>query len=425
MSYRLLTAESASGTPKNDYIELAQQTINEQFYNASNVFTIQEETFFASGLYQNVDVRINGLVNPTTAQNIEDDFKKLTFQNLEHAVGLGRLYKFNDNFWLTTNVDKIKTLASTVIIRRCNNVLRWQDVLGGIYEVPCVLDYLIKENRDYSTAGSAIVVPSGMVECLVQFNTFSNKIKPNQRFLFGNPDNWIAYRVEGGGINNFNNIKTEDNTSAGFIKLSLAVDYVNIQTDDIVNGIANSTGSVYSLVLNQSSISGDIGQSVQLQATVILNEEVVTRTVLWESSDTDIATVTSGGLVLFIDEGEAVITCSLVNNSDISDTCDVDVVSSPVDNYQVIYSPNNNYVYEESEKTWTVYLYKNGVQQANTFVFVLDANTVPSDHYTYSVLGGNSFKVNNLERFLTDTLEITGTSGIYSTIVEVNLRGAW
>ena len=134
------------------------------------------------------------------------DFKLLLFSELDHPTDLGRIYKFGDNYWITVNIDKINTLVATVTVRRCNNVLRWQDVSGAIYEVPCIINYLIKENRDYSTAGSAIVVPSGMIEIIAQFNSDSNRIKANQRFLFGNPNNWTAYRVEGGGISNFNNL---------------------------------------------------------------------------------------------------------------------------------------------------------------------------------------------------------------------------
>lgn len=413
-------------TPKQDYINLVQETLNEQFYNASDVYTIQEETSVGSGQYQNVDVRVNNLINPTTADNVEDDFKKLIFPDLDHSVNLGRFYLFDDNYWITTNVDKIKSLAQTVIIRRCNNVLRWIDEqTGALYEEPCSIGYLIKENRDYSTAGSAIVVPSGMVDCFFQINTRTNKIKPTQRFLFGNPNNWTSYRVEGGGINNFNNQKTLDNNSATLGRYGLSVDFINEQTDNLTLGIANAYTNVYEITLNQSTGSGSTSQTIQLEATVTLNDETVTRNVTWTSSNTAVATVSSTGLVTILATGNSTITCSLENNSTVSDTCVITGTGSPVDNYQVIFSPDSNYVLEGAEKTWTVYLYKNNVQQVDTFTFSLDSNTVPATKYTYTVLGGNSFKIKNIERFLTDYLEITATSGSYNKTITVNLRGAW
>ena len=113
------------------------------------------------------------------SKDVEDDFKKLIFPDLDHSVNLGRMYYFDNNYWITINVDKLKTLSQTVLIRRCNNTLRWIDEqTGAYYQVPCAIGYLIKENRDYSTAGSAMVVPSGMIDCFYQINSKTKKKKP-------------------------------------------------------------------------------------------------------------------------------------------------------------------------------------------------------------------------------------------------------
>lgn len=412
-------------SPKDEYKELFQQNITDSFYAASNVYTITEETALASGIYQNVDVRISQVVDAGVGDRVTDDFQLLLFSDIQHSVDLGRMYFFSDNYWITTNIDKLKTLAVSATVRRCNNTLRWMDSNGAIYTVPCVINYLIKQNRDYSTAGSAMVTPAGMAEIIVQKNAMSNKIIANQRFLFGNADNWTAWRVEGGGIGNFNNLTTLDNTSVGLIRLSMQVDYVNPQNDDITNGIADVTENVYTLTLNQSTISGNAGQTVQLLGTVTLNTQIVTRTLTWSSNHTNIATVSTTGLVTFIAVGTATITCQLSENTSVTDTCGVTVGSTPVDNYQLVFSPNQNYVLENREVTWTVYLFKNGTQQADVMTFSLDANTVPSTRYVYTVLGANSFKIHNYGMFLTDTLDITVTTGSYTDLISISLRGAW
>ncbi len=420
------SGEPIQTSPKVSYRNDVEATLSEYFYQSTDWYTIEEETALRSELYQNVDVRINSIINPTTGDNLENDYKKVLFKDLDHSVNLGRTYRFDSNYWLTINVDKIKTLFQTVLVKRCNNVLRWIDeTTGALYEVPCSIGYLIKENRDYATAGSAVVVPSGMVDCFFQINSKTNKIKPNQRFLFGNPSNWTAYRVEGGGINNFNNQQTLDNNSAALGRFSLAVDFANNETDDLVNGIANAYDNEYVLTVAESAISGNATQTVQLRATVTLNGETVSRNVTWASSNTAIATVNSSGLVTFVATGSCTITCSLENNSTVFDTTSVTVGASPVDNYQVVISPDKNYILEGQEQTWLVYLYKNNVQQVDTFIFSLDANTVPSANYTYTVLGNNSFKIKNIKMFLTDNLEITATSGLYSKVIPVSLRGAW
>ena len=93
--------------PKDEYTDLAQETVNDQFYNSSDWWPIQEETSQGSGVYQNVDARIVDAIDATTTDKIQDDWKKLLFQNLQHPTGLGWMYSFNDNYWITTNVDSI------------------------------------------------------------------------------------------------------------------------------------------------------------------------------------------------------------------------------------------------------------------------------------------------------------------------------
>jgi hypothetical protein len=412
--------------PKTTYTNLIQETLNSQFYNSTDWFTIQEETSVGSGQYQNVDVRINNVVNPTTSDIVEDDFKKLIFTDINHSVNLGRFYYFANNYWITINVDKVNTMVQTAIIRRCNNTLRWMNEnTGAVYSEPCSISYLIKENRDYATAGSMVVVPSGMVDCLYQINSKTNQIRPNQRFLFGNQSAWTAYRVEGGGINNFSNQETLNNNSATLGRFSLATDFINVSTDDLVNGIANINENIYVLSLNRSIITGSSPQTIQLTSTVTLNGETVTRGVTWSSSNPLVATVNSVGLVSLVGVGSCTITCTLDGNSSVLDSCSVVVGETPSDIYQVVASPDRNYVLEGSETTWTVYLYENGVQQVNHFVFTLDSNTVPSNHYEYTVLGNNSFKIKNLKRFLTDTLEIAAVSGSHTITLNISLRGAW
>ena len=426
MAYPFLNAsQPINYTGKQEYTNQFQETLTDQFYNASDWYTIQEESSLASGVYRNIDVRINDVIDAKVGDKlVDDDVKLLLFSDINHNVDLGLMYQFNSNFWVTSNVDKIKSLVSTATVKRCNNMLRWQTPDGAIYEFPASLNFIIKQNRDYSTAGSAVVTPAGTLRLITQFNSVTNKIKANQRFLFGNADNWIAYRVEGGGIENYNNLQTINNTSAGIISFTMVVDYVNEQTDNLTDGIADYQGT-YLLTLDQHDISGDNSQTVQLNATVTLNGDVVTRDVTWISNDEMVATVDSNGLVTFIAEGTTSIQCNLLNNSEIFDVCDVEVTGSPVDNYIVSFSPSTNFILDGDELVWTAYLFKNNIQQSDVIAFTLDPNDVPSSKYIYTVTGDNEFKIHNYGMFLTSNLEVTATVGIYSSILSISLRGAW
>jgi hypothetical protein len=428
MPYKYLTASPEYGrTQKEKYIDLFQETLNGEFENASDIWQIQEETAFSSGLYQDVNVRMNThLISSVTGNFLGDDYKKILFKDIDHAVGLGWMYYFNNSYWVTINSEKTKNLAASTIIRRCNNTLRWIDLAGGAHTIPCSVSYIITRNADDRSPSSLVVMPSGTIEVVAQFNDETNLIIPNQRFLFGNADNWTAYRVEGGGIANFMNVETNNNTSVGYIRFTMRVDYINTDTDDLVNGVAYEKKLIYALTLDKTTIAGIPTTTVQLYPTVTMNGITVTRNVLYSSSAITKATVNSSGLVTLVANGTATITCSLEGDATINDTVGVTVSSSPSDIYEVIISPNKNYILETQTQTYTVYLYKNGSIQANTFTYSVNTRTVPTHQYTLTS-NANSFTIRNNERFLEDYITVTCTADttFQTGLQDIYLKGSW
>lgn len=427
-NYPFLTAllSNSPTTNKDVYIELFRENLNQEFTNASDVFTIQEESPFASGEYQDVVVRINHVIDSDTGEKRGDDYKKILFKELDHFTQPGQQYKFDDNTWITYNTESIKSLTADALVKRANNTLRWLGADGGLYEVPCSIGELIKQTRDSVPPGSfSIPTPAGFFEILVQFNEKSNKIKANQRFLFGNSSNWTCFRVHGAGVQNYNNLKTLDNNSSGLIRLIVSANFVDEQTDDIINGICDVNKSVYTLSIDNTNVIGNIGKKIQLTSKVQFNGQDVTRNVVWSSDNEDIAKVDSNGLLTLIDVGGAEIMCGLKDNPAIFDTIIISVSRDPVLDYEIIITPNQNYILKGDSQTFSVYLWLNGVQQSDTFTFSLNPNTVPSANYTFNGGSGNSFDLYNKKMFLTDVLSVTCTSGTQSKTIDITLKGAF
>lgn len=415
------------GVPKSDYVSLFQHTMDEQFYNASNWYTIEEETTVGSAKYSNVDVRIAHVINAETGLKLGDDWKTLLFQNVEHPIELGKLYKMNDSTWLTTNTEFIKNLTGTCTIRRCNNTLRWIDEPTGIYYTePCCIEYLVKEPRNYATQGSPFITPGGFLHIETQLNSRSGKIKENQRFLFGNPQHWTCYKVVGTGINDFRNVATYDNMSAKILTLDLVADFVSPELDDMVNGIADVYTNVYVVTLSQESIEGMPGETIQMQVGLTYNKDTATRNILWSSSDSSVASVTSAGLVTLNSIGNCTITATVEGNP-AHDTCNVAVSNTPVNITEIRLTPNTNYVLEGSTRDYTVYLYNNNIQQADTFTITCAGNSVPSANYVFAQTGANAFRISNLRRddlsYL--TVSCTSASALYTKSYDIRLLGAW
>lgn len=414
-------------TPKNDYTELFQRTLDEQFYNASNWWTIQEETEIGSQTYADIDVRIAHVINTETGLKLGDDWKTLLFQDVSHDIEIGKLYIFDESTWITVNIEKDKNLTGTCTIRRCNNTLRWIDeATGAIYEEPCAIEYLVKEPRDYMTQGSPFKTPGGFLHIDVQLNDRTNLIQENKRFLFGNVGHWTGYRVIGTGINDFRNMKTYDPDSAKLLTLDLIADFVNDDLDDIVNGIADYYTNLYTVTISSSSIQGAIGDTFQLTEYILYNGHSASRTMEWTSSSNGIATV-SDGLVTFISNGSCIITTNILDNTSASASCEVIVSASPLTNNEIIISPDTNYILEGMSRTYSVYLYENGTQQADTFTIIINSNDVPTTSYTFSQTGDNEFQITNILRDLESYLTVTCTTGsvVAPKTMDIYLSGAW
>jgi hypothetical protein len=422
-------------TPKQEYVDTFQESLNQQFYNASDWWTIQEETAVGSQEYEDIDVRIEGVINAETGLKLGDDWKTVLFKDITHDISLGKHYTFDNNTWLTINTEILKNLAATCTIRRCNNTLRWVDEATGVYyEEPGCIEYLIKEPRNYATGGSPFITPGGFLKIETQFNDRTKLINQNQRFLFGNVNHWTCYKIIGTGINDYKNATTYDNNSAKVLSLDLVADFVNEELDDVQNGIANVGKSIYVITVNPPSAEGAVGGSLQLSANVIYNGDSVTRPLTWETSDVHFATVSSTGMVTFVANGTCTITVGIEGNPVHAD-CAITVKASPAVNSYIVITPDENYVLEGLVTTYAVYLYENGAEQSDTFTITCNSAhtvdghtyTVPANSYSFSQTNGNHFMISNRVREMDAYfyLTVTCTTGSIVKTIDIYLRGAW
>jgi len=401
-----------------------QSSLDELFYDATSVYTIQEETAFASGSWVSLDVRINQAIDRQTGNKLGNDFKMLLFKNLDHSAGLGRKYSFDSNIWLTVNLEEYKGLAKTSTIRRCNSTLRWVDKNGNSYSEPCSIDYELNRARD-DMGTKDPVTPQGYVDVYCQLNSNTKLIEGNQRFIFGPVENRIAFKVFGNGVRNFLNEETADDSSGALLVFTMGADYVNAEEDNLTTGVANYNKYLYSLSISPSAISTDVGDTIQIMPSLTLNGDPSDKSISYSTSSSVVATVSGSGLITTVASGSATITGYMTDNVGMTDTIIVAVSASPVSTYEIRISPTSNILYENDTETYTSYLYLNGVVQADSFVFTLADADVPADHYTLTILNDNSFSLKNNEFYLNDPLSILCTSGSYSKQLDIYLRGSW
>jgi hypothetical protein len=250
MAFKYYPIPSPPSSASSVLVDQFQALINANFDVATDVFDILEETPFASGSYVASHVRLTSAIDPLTQEKLGDDWKRILFKDINHEISVGEKFYFNENFWLVVNAENIKSLTASCTVRRANNVLRWMSTSGSLMEEPCSLEYSFKNPKD-STTTNAFITPGAYLRIYTQLNDKTRTIPDNARFLFGNTGNWTCLRVFGGGVGNFQNLKTTDNNSAQLLTLEVGTSFINEDVDDIVNGIANR----YSYSTSASSVA--------------------------------------------------------------------------------------------------------------------------------------------------------------------------
>jgi hypothetical protein len=427
------------------------------FSNAPNVFTdVETETSYGSGTYEAISqVRVASVFDISTGQNLGDDFKRFIFEST-FVPTIGQLFYWKNSYWIATNSDNYQSLSKSLVVRRCNNMLRWYDEYKNLIEEPCILSYVLKEAGDYST--SQMMISSGFITVYCQRNPRTVTVVENNRFLFGVPTNRKAYKVYGNGLKIYLNSETEDETSPAVAEFYMGASFLNSEIDDLVNGIANAYDNEYTVTILDGDIIQSMGFTKTLTATVKHEGAVVSEGVTWSSSDSSIVSVTSAGVITcnqnedfglvsvpysisedfgsifdlhsesedfggLIYLASATIRCTLNSNTDIYDEITVYVTSDVQDDYEVQISPDVTLLYEGDTQAYTCYLMKNGVETANKFTFA--ASGVPAANYILTTINDNAFTVENVKKYVDDELSITCTSGTHTKTFDITLRGDW
>ena len=399
--------------------------VNTLFDLSTDVYHINRELVFASASYVDTRVRVTSATNTLTGRFLGDDFKQLLFNPSDNIdIKIGNLYNFSDNYWLAIYSDAIKSIVSNGTIRRCNNMLKWIDENGVLYQEPAICDYESIGTRNL-TRQDDMVLPQGTLKIFCQLNSRTEKIKPNQRFLFGRPNQQVCLRVLGNGEMNAQMQATLDNTSSTLLTLTVDAYQVNPDTDDLVNGIADAYKLVYSISLSASQISGNITESYPINATLLCNNLPTTGSLTYATSSSTIATINTSGSITLNASGSTTITSYMGGNPTVSASATIIVTASGTTTNEIRVLPSDNIEILESDTTlFTTYLYSNGVAQSDTFTFAPANTNVPTDHYIL-IANNNGFSLENVERYLDWPLLITATSGSYTKQISITLNGAF
>lgn len=373
------------------YMDHMQALINDRWDNTTSLLTIKEEEPFGSFEFRDIEVHIIHALDKTTGKKQGDDFREIVFKDLNRTVELGSCYYFDDNYWLSINLDEENRVSKNIFNRRCNNVLRYRDSEDGhIVEIPCILDY--DATSPQQQVDNDIITPNNKIQIIVQGNEKTHKFIQNYRFIFTDR----VFKITG-----FNNYMWESNLDRNAPLLYLDA-YLDEKSpyDDFENGVAYNEELNYSLTLDTSSINQIKGYSTQLTANVLLNNNIVQRTVNWYSSNKNVVSVNEEGVIVLVGNvGEqATITAQLGENTEVISTVEVTIVENAVDSYEIRLTPFVEQVRQNQTIQFRADLYKNNVKQ--NIIIDLQASGANIEAYDIEILGDNTFnlKCNNISK---------------------------
>ena len=221
----------APSSPQNKYKDELQQLINNQFDNASDIYTIQEEQTFGLQDWQSLSVRITHVLSDkNTSEKKDDDWRQIIFKDISHYYGLGIRYQFDNCTWITVQSDQYHYPTASAIVRRCNNLLKWYDSTNTLQTEPCIIDDKIQRYRN--EYGQYLTTYEGYITVICQQNALTNAIDINKRFIF----NGQAYKII--NLQNYFNKTTYGNDSP-LLTIIMNRDTNNEVGDNLTSNIAN------------------------------------------------------------------------------------------------------------------------------------------------------------------------------------------
>ena len=328
--------------PKEYYQGLTQETLNSQWDNTTQLYTIKEQSALPfKDEYTEyeawVDTISDNLVNTS---KVYSDFVKVLFKDIDHKQNYkGQYYKINldgehEEYYIC--YDRMNNLSQVSDFNcvRCNNVLTWVDEYGNILTMPCYLGTDISSTNNLISKDG--IVPNTRLIILVQANDYTMSIVKNQRFMFQHS---TAFKVE-----EVNNYMQEQGTNGQVTCVKMYVDYSAIlPSDNKELNICDYYKSDYTLKIDQGDIEQTQGFKGKLTATVKNGTDVIDVPLKWSTSDSDVIEIDEQGNYQVIGEIGSMgqITCSMADNESIYDTITIKIVEDYLPEKKIIINPNN------------------------------------------------------------------------------------
>ena len=412
--------------PHDAYLSHLQALINERWENSTQtIFSVYQQADIGSDEWIEQPISIDTAIDIGTGFKTGDDFKVFSHKNISADMKLGIMFRTEEDYWICTNTNGYASPTNSCEVRRCNNVMKWIDPeTGFVNQQWCAIDYELSSPRP--SKDKDIIVADGHIIVLVQGNDLTRSIPKNQRFIF----NGLAFKVSA-----YQTLLNKDDVTfhSNLLYIDMYADTIQ-PSDDLVNGVANATDYQYAFELQPDVTEQIDGFTGQILSTVTCNGEVVDREINWTGNDfvtvNEDGSYTLNGTIPPSNDGEddegddepvekiAVITATLKGNPNVTASCSIKIVDEIEDTVDIIIDPLFSEVRQSLPQSFSVYLYKNGVQQDDAITCITSGLT---NKYFTLTQDGHDF-VLTVKDISPTPLTLMFTVDEYSETIDVLLK---
>lgn len=215
-----------SNSPNDFYKDNFQALIDDRWEETTQLINVKEEYPVGSFKFKDTECRIQRGRDRSIGIKTGDDFRELVFKDIDYDTHLGRYYIFDDRYWLTVNTDSTHRTDNDVIVRKCNNWLRWK-VGDRVLSYPIVAEYDVSKGTP--RLNSDISTPTNTISIIVQANEETLKLGVNWRFILsGRP-----FKLN--SLTNY--LMTSTTGKQEILYMEVSLDEIS-PYDDFANGLA-------------------------------------------------------------------------------------------------------------------------------------------------------------------------------------------
>lgn len=371
--------------------------------------------------YTTTNIRLADIISPSAGYfKRQDDYKEVLIVDKKvDYLPIGAKIKTMGSTWLVVNPSNISKALTTSVVARCNATYNSYDYYGNIITEPIVVEKYTMSGNDNEHSIN-VVLMDGYFNITCQLNKNTQKLGINKRIMLGSkpyhitgftdfiqeftdvpniknnqaiqfiadvnsgkldvkyPNNYNGptYKVIGGYLYQINPdgsymyiengmafLSQQEDFSTRLITFTARLDEPTIN-DDIENKIADGNSYQVSAELNGSTdlIAGTqavVTPSFLINGKSVDSTEEYPLTWLFDTNDSEIATVDQNGLVIAKAQGTVEITATLSQNPSISASLEIVITEQLTEPYIAFDGFTVDYISQYNSATFSATYFEN------------------------------------------------------------------